>query len=105
MRPIQWNADELGFDAIRDVAPGGHFFGAPHTMARYEKAFYQPMLSDWRGYENWELAGAKEAGQRATGLWQQALAEYEEPAMDPAVRAELEAYVAKRREVIGNDEP
>ncbi len=96
---------ELGFDAIRDVPAGGHFFGAAHTMARYERAFYQPMLSDWRGYENWALAGAKDAGQRATELWQQALAEYEEPPMDPAIREELEAYVAQRREEIGHDDP
>jgi trimethylamine--corrinoid protein Co-methyltransferase len=105
LRPLKWDAEELGFDAIRDVPAGGHFFGAAHTMARYEKAFYQPMLSDWRGYENWALAGAKEAGDRATDLWQQALAEYEEPALDPARREELEAYVAKRREEIGDDEP
>lgn len=105
LRPLKWDADELGFEAIRDVPAGGHFFGAPHTMARYENAFYQPMLSDWRGYENWALAGAKDAGDRATDLWQQALAEYEEPALDPARREELEAYVAKRREEIGNDEP
>jgi trimethylamine--corrinoid protein Co-methyltransferase len=105
LRPIPWNAEELGFDAIRDVPAGGHFFGAAHTMERYERAFYQPMLSDWRGYENWALAGAKDAGQRATEIWQQALAEYEEPPMDPAIREELEAYVAKRREEIGNDEP
>ena len=105
LRPLKWDADELGFDAIHDVPAGGHFFGAPHTMERYEHAFYQPMLSDWRGYENWELAGAKEAGQRATDLWQQALAEYEEPAMDLAIREELQAYVAKRREEIGHDEP
>lgn len=105
LRPVKWDADELGFDAIRDVPPGGHFFGSSHTMARYEKAFYRPMLSDWRGYENWAQAGAKEAGDRATVLWQQALAEYEEPPMDPAIREELEAYVAKRREEIGNEEP
>jgi trimethylamine--corrinoid protein Co-methyltransferase len=105
LRPLKWDAEELGFDAIRDVPAGGHFFGAAHTMARYEHAFYQPMLSDWRAYENWALAGAKEAGDRATDLWQQALAEYEEPPMDPAIREELEAYVAKRREEIGDDEP
>jgi trimethylamine--corrinoid protein Co-methyltransferase len=105
LRPLKWDSDELGFDAIRDVPAGGHFFGAAHTMARYEKAFYQPMLSDWRGYENWALAGAKEANDRATDLWQQALAEYEEPPMDPAIREELEAYVAQRREEIGDDEP
>ena len=105
LRPLKWDAEELGFDAIRDVPAGGHFFGATHTMARYEHAFYQPMLSDWRAYENWALAGAKEAGDRATDLWQQALAEYEEPPMDPAIREKLEAYVAKRREEIGDDEP
>jgi two-component system sensor histidine kinase TctE len=37
--------------------------------------------------------------------WQQALAEYEEPAMVLAIREELEAYFARRREEIGNDEP
>ena len=37
--------------------------------------------------------------------WQKALQEYEEPAMDQAVREELEAYVAKRKEEIGDSEP
>lgn len=105
LRPPRWDADELGFDAIRDVGAGGHFFGSPHTMARYETAFYQPMLSDWRGYETWEQAGARDAGQRATDLWQQALAEYAEPAMDPAIREELLDYVARRKAEIGDDEP
>jgi trimethylamine--corrinoid protein Co-methyltransferase len=105
LRPLKWDADELGFDAIRDVPAGGHFFGAAHTMARYEHAFYQPLLSDWRSYENWAIAGAKDAAQRATDLWQQALAEYEEPVIDAARREELEAYVAKRREEIGHDDP
>jgi trimethylamine---corrinoid protein Co-methyltransferase len=105
LRPIRWDADELGFDAIRDVPAGGHFFGSAHTMARYERAFYQPMLSDWRSYENWEMAGAKDAADRATVLWQQALADYVEPPMDPAIREELEAYVARRKEEIGDGEP
>jgi len=105
LRPIAFDEDELGFDAIREVPTGGHFFGIPHTMARYETAFYQPMLSDWRNYETWAAAGAKEAAERATELWQQALAEYEEPALDPAIREELEAYMARRREEIGAGEP
>lgn len=105
LRPVKWDSDELGFDAIRDVPAGGHFFGSAHTMARYERAFYTPMLSDWRSYENWAIAGAKDAAQRATDLWQQALAEYEEPALEASRREELEAYVARRREEIGHDEP
>ncbi|MCF6431432.1 trimethylamine methyltransferase family protein [Leisingera sp. MMG026] len=105
LKPMKFDADELGFDAIQSVPAGGHFFGAGHTMARYETAFYTPMLSDWQNYENWEAAGAKDALSRATGIWQQALRDYAEPPMDPAIREELEAYAARRREEIGSGEP
>ncbi|MFQ6018882.1 MAG: trimethylamine methyltransferase family protein, partial [Kiloniellaceae bacterium] len=39
LRPIEVSAQTLGLDAIREVGPGGHFFGAAHTLARYETAF------------------------------------------------------------------
>lgn len=105
LRPLPFSEDDLGFEAIRDVPTGGHFFGSPHTMARYETAFYRPMLSDWTNYENWEIAGSHDALDRATALWQQALRDYEEPVMDPGVREELNAYVARRKEEIGGGEP
>jgi len=105
LEPIPFGEDDLGFDAIASVPTGGHFFGAEHTMARYETAFYQPMLSDWQNYENWEASGAQDAADRATALWQKALEEYEEPKLDAAVQEHLDAYVAKRREEIGNEEP
>ena len=105
LKPIEFSEDALGFEAIKSVQTGGHFFGAQHTMDRYETAFYRPMLSDWTNYENWEAAGAHEAIDRATGLWQRALVDYEEPAMDPAIREELDAYVARRKEEIGANDP
>ena len=101
LRPLDFSEDELGFDAIAEVPTGGHFFGAEHTMSRYESAFYRPMLSDWTNYGAWVAAGAKDALTRATELWQRALVEYQEPVMDPAVRDELDAYVAHRKEEIG----
>jgi trimethylamine---corrinoid protein Co-methyltransferase len=105
LKPIVVNEQELGFDAIKGVASGGHFFGEPHTMERYEHAFYRPLVSNWQNYENWQLAGAKDATQRATGVWKQALKEYEEPALDPAIREAIDAYVAQRRAQIGSGEP
>jgi trimethylamine--corrinoid protein Co-methyltransferase len=105
LKPIVVNEQELGFDAIRGVPTGGHFFGEPHTMARYEHAFYRPLVSNWQNHENWQLGGGKDATQRATEIWKQALKEYEEPAMDPAVRESLDAYVARRRAEIGGGEP
>lgn len=105
LKPIVVNEAELGFDAISGVATGGHFFGEPHTMQRYEHAFYRPLVSNWQNYENWQLGGGKDATQRATEIWKQALQEYREPAMDPAIREALDGYVARRREQIGGAEP
>ncbi|MBS3651264.1 trimethylamine methyltransferase family protein [Pseudaminobacter sp. 19-2017] len=100
LRPLPFQEDDLGFEAIKSVPAGGHFFGSEHTMSRYTTAFYQPMLSNWQNYGSWTEAGSKDALERATEIWQQALRDYEEPALDPAIREELDAYVARRREEI-----
>ena len=96
LTPLDTSEEELGLDAIAEVGPGGHFFGCDHTMARYETAFYRPMLSDWRNFENWRDSGAVETSDRATKIWKQLLADYEAPPLDPAIAEELDAFVARR---------
>jgi trimethylamine--corrinoid protein Co-methyltransferase len=98
LTPLEVNDDTMAIDAMREVGPGGHFFGAAHTMERYATAFYSPMLSDWRNYEAWQEAGSPTAYQKANRLYKQLLVEYEEPPVDDAVREELEAFVARRKE-------
>ena len=98
LEPLEMSEDALGVEAMREVGPGGHFFGAAHTLARYTSAFYAPMISDWRNFQQWQAAGAPQAHQKANALWKQALAEYEQPAMDKAVSEELDAFVARRKE-------
>ncbi|WP_298855794.1 trimethylamine methyltransferase family protein [uncultured Ruegeria sp.] len=93
----------IGMDAIRDVGPGGHFFGTAHTLERYRDAFYTPLVSDWSNFENWTEAGAKDTSVRAHELCQTLLKTYEKPALDPAIGEELEAYVAKRKEEISRN--
>jgi trimethylamine--corrinoid protein Co-methyltransferase len=90
----------LGLDALARVAPGGHFFGDAHTMARYRDAFHAPRLADWRNHETWAADGSRTATERATEAWQAALADYAPPAMDPAVREALDAFVVRRRREI-----
>ena len=100
--PIEISDDTLGLDAIKGVGHGGHFFGAPHTLARYETAFYSPMLSDWRNFERWQEAGGLTATQRANSVWKQLLQEYEQPPLDPAIDEALVDYIARRKEVLGS---
>ncbi len=96
LKPVSFNDDDLAVEAIKGIAAGGHFFGAAHTLARYESAFYRPLLSDWSNFENWTDAGARNATERATGIWKKVLAEYVPPPLDPAVREAIGAYVARR---------
>ena len=96
LKPVNFNDDDLAVEAIKGVAAGGHFFGAPHTLARYEHAFYRPLLSDWSNFENWSEAGARNATQRATTIWKKLLSEYTPPPLDPAVKEAIDEYVARR---------
>jgi trimethylamine---corrinoid protein Co-methyltransferase len=97
LQPLETTPDALGVEAIREVGPGGHFFGAQHTLARYSEAFYTPIISDWRNNQQWLAAGKPEAWQRANTVYKQALAEYREPALDPGIREELDSFVERRK--------
>ncbi|MCB1434322.1 MAG: trimethylamine methyltransferase family protein, partial [Alphaproteobacteria bacterium] len=97
LQPLETTEDALGVEAIREVGPGGHFFGAQHTLARYTNAFYSPIISDWRNNQQWLAAGRPEAWQRANTVWKQALADYQEPHIDPAIRDELNDFVDRRK--------
>lgn len=97
LTPLKVDEAALALDAIREVGPGGHFFGAAHTRERYRTAFFSPMVSDWRNYETWREAGSPSAYDTAERLVSERLASFVEPAMDPAIREELEAFVARRK--------
>lgn len=100
MIPFDVDEASLGFDAIAEVGPGGHFFGSAHTLERYETAFYRPLVSDWRNFETWAADGALTATQRANGMWKRLLAESERPPMDPGIAEAIDAFVARRKREI-----
>ena len=88
----------LALDAVKDVGPGGHFFGTEHTMSRYKNAFYSPLISDWRNFESWEEAGCPTALEKANQTYKQVLTEYEKPPLDETIAEELACFVAKRKQ-------
>jgi trimethylamine--corrinoid protein Co-methyltransferase len=97
LNPLVINDDELAIEAMRDVGPGGHFFGTAHTQARYRTAFFAPMISDWRNYESWREAGSPSAYDTANRLYKQRLADFTPPPIEPERREALEAFVARRK--------
>ncbi|MET0605514.1 MAG: trimethylamine methyltransferase family protein [Beijerinckiaceae bacterium] len=100
LAPLDVGDEALAFEAIRDIAPGGHFFGSSHTLQRFEHAFHRPLVSDVRNYENWLEAGAPDATRRANGVWKKLLQNFEPPPIDAAKLEAIDAYIAVRREDI-----
>jgi len=97
LRPIEVNDDELALDAIAEVGPGGHHFGTSHTLARYETAFYSPMISNRQNFEAWQEAGSVDSATQANTIWKQLLQEYIQPELDPAIDEALVNYVNRRK--------
>jgi trimethylamine--corrinoid protein Co-methyltransferase len=104
LRPIEVNDDELALDAIAEVGPGGHHFGTTHTLARYESAFYTPIMSVRQNFESWQESGSINSTTRANTLWKQLLREYEQPELDPAIDEALLDYVNRRKLEIESDD-
>ena len=77
--------------------------GPAHTLARYESAFYSPIVSNRQNFESWQDAGSIDAATRANALWKQLLQEYRQPDLDPAIDEALVEYVTRRKLELGNN--
>lgn len=100
--PLEIDEASLAFGAHEEVGHGGHFLGAEHTMERFRDCFYRPFLNSSDNYERWTRLGARDTAARAGEIVDKTLEEYEAPALDDAIREELEDYVIRRRAELGD---
>lgn len=84
-------------DAIREVGPGGHYLGCDHTQKNFKTAFWKSDLLDYKPFETWEDEGARDTQALASLRVEKMLADYQQPALDPAIRESLEAFVAEKK--------
>ncbi|MEQ8639745.1 MAG: trimethylamine methyltransferase family protein [Alphaproteobacteria bacterium] len=98
LQRLEISDETLGLEAVREVGPGGHYFGARHTLRHYLDSPYVPLVSDWGNHDAWQSAGSLSTAERANWVWKRLLADYEKPALDPAIDEELKAYMAGRKQ-------
>jgi len=99
--PTKADDAEIGFDALAEVQPGGHFFATAHTMERYQTAFYEPLVSDLDNFGRWEDGGRLSSADRATKIWKDRLAAFKAPAGGAAAAAAVEGYIADKTQAGG----
>ena len=94
---IDLSEEGFALDAIREVGPGAHFLGSSHTQAHFRDAFYSSTSSDNNSFEQWQIDGSLSAEERAHKQWVLALANYQDPGLDPAIDEELREYIRIRK--------
>ncbi len=97
---IRWDDFDEALRAVRDVGPGGHYLGHPHTLENFQRAFFMPELFDNNSIEQWQAEGSHDINARANAHARTMLKEYEEPRLDPAVNEALLDYIARREREI-----
>ncbi len=96
-RGVEIDDNAQAMDAIREVGPGGHYLGCAHTQANFKTAFWKSDLLDYKPFETWEDEGARDTQTLAALRVEKMLADYQQPALDPAIRESLDAYVAQKK--------
>lgn len=97
VKGVSIEPDQFTTDSFEEVGPGGHFFGAAHTLDHYENAFYESDLFTTPAYEQWLEEGSLDITRRANAKWKKMLDEYEKPDLDPGIDEELQAFIAQRK--------
>jgi len=104
MQGLNWADFDEALAAVRDIGPGGHYLGHPHTQANFQDAFFMPKLFDNNSYEQWVAEGSKDATTRGLEKARQLLDDYQEPKLDDATNDALLDYIARReREIPAED--
>ncbi len=94
---VKVDKDAQAMDALREVGPGGHYLGCGHTQRHFKDAFWRSDVLDYKPYETWDEEGARDSATLAQVRVEKLLSEYRAPAMDPALREALDAFVAERK--------
>ncbi len=94
--PPEDDEASMGWDALADVDPGGHFFATDHTMQRYEHAFYEPLVADLSNFGSWTEAGEQTSSERATAIWKSKLETFTPPAHGAEAGDRIAGFIADR---------
>ena len=97
-RGIDVSENGQAMDAIREVGPGGHYLGCAHTQANFKSAFWRTNLLDYKPFETWSEEGARDTEALAEDRVATLLAQYQAPALDPAILEALNGYIALQKE-------
>lgn len=95
LKGIEFNDEKFALDVLAEVGPGGHFLTQKHTRKNHKQEFRRPLLSDRQSFDGW-AKNKYTANDLAKQKWQDILANYEAPALEPNVAQAINDFIQKR---------
>jgi trimethylamine--corrinoid protein Co-methyltransferase len=95
---VGFSEEELAFDALKELGPGGLFLASPHTRLHFKEWLTMSALFQTPDFATWESMGAETTERAANRRWKELLEAYEDPGLDSGIDEELQALMARRRE-------
>lgn len=105
LKGICVDEEHLGFDAIKEVGPGGHYLMSSHTLKHMRTEYFEGNgISHTGNRDAWEKSGCQDTWQRANEM---AKAVIDKEIM-PKINKEIEAKIRNQFDIaldIGNQTP
>ncbi|HKZ53867.1 MAG TPA: trimethylamine methyltransferase family protein [Anaerolineales bacterium] len=95
-RGIVVDEEELAFEVMKAVGPGGHFLADPHTLRHFRRHHQSPLI-DRRRHEAWFLSGAETMEDRIKEKVRWILENHHPTPLPEAVLQELERILQRAR--------
>jgi trimethylamine--corrinoid protein Co-methyltransferase len=97
MKPVELTDDAFAIDLIKEMGTSGNYLMQPHTLKRCRDEFFIPDLGIRALHNNWLEMEHREITAKARHLFENRLAEYEKPEIDPSLEKKLRQYVSIRK--------
>jgi trimethylamine--corrinoid protein Co-methyltransferase len=90
LQGMEINVEQLAFEIINQVGPGGHFLQQRHTMENFRKELWQSKVFTRQAIENWKDSGSKDVEARVRERIIAILESHEAPRLSEKVLTELD---------------
>jgi trimethylamine--corrinoid protein Co-methyltransferase len=91
-RGMDSSALELPLALIQEVGCGGEYLTHQSTLDNFRN-MWQPTVSNWDNYSEWESGGAEDSVVKANKIWKERLQQASASYLDPAVDQDLRTFI------------
>ncbi|MDR2035644.1 MAG: trimethylamine methyltransferase family protein, partial [Coriobacteriales bacterium] len=92
LKGMEFNVEQMGLEDLLEAAPMSDFLTNDSTLEHF-RDYFAPTVSDWKGIEEWQAQGAKDAEDHAHERVEKILESAPESLLDPEIEKEMVNFI------------